>query len=580
MDATAPPTENYARHAAELLELGDAFLELDRDWRIVAVNRNQEKLSRKTRSETLGRVLWEVWPEPAESETLYWHEYHRCMCERVPVQFENYYAPLDLWTSVTAYPVSTGGIAVFFRDITAMKRANRDQAHLASIIENTEEAIISKDLEGVILTWNQGAERLFGYRADEVIGRPITFLFTADRRDEKGRILAELRAGHHIDRFEATHVRKDGTFINVSSSVSPLRDASGKFVGASRIPRDITEQKHAEEAVRAALVQAEERRALLDAMMEHIPLGITIADAPDVTIRAVSRFGRELLEKTSEELTGIPAEQHPDAWAVFRVDGTTRASADALPLTRATVRGEFVHGEEWVVARRDGVKIPILCTAAPITDPQGNITGGVIGWQPLTERRQAERALRESEERFRTLADNIAQLAWIGDEQGGITWYNRRWFDYTGTTMEEMAGWGWQKVHHPGHLRGVVEKFRRHVERGEAWEDTFPLRGKDGTYRWFLSRAIPIRDEAGRVERWFGTNTEVTEQRDAQEELQRVTERLREADRRKDEFWACPDLVDAKFMPPAPPGARRTPPRSDFCSRSVNAASSRCSSPR
>lgn len=145
--------------------------------------------------------------------------------------------------------------------------------------------------------------------------------------------------------------------------------------------------------------------------------------------------------------------------------------------------------------------------------------------------RAAEVSLRESEERFRTLADHIAQFAWMADPTGWIFWYNRRWYDYTGTDLESMQGWGWQAVHHPDHVERVTGKFRRHVELGEAWEDTFPLRGKDGKFRWFLSRAQPIRDPAGEVLRWFGTNTDITD-RMAMEEA------LREADRRKDEFLA------------------------------------------
>ena len=137
----------------------------------------------------------------------------------------------------------------------------------------------------------------------------------------------------------------------------------------------------------------------------------------------------------------------------------------------------------------------------------------------IDERKAAETALRESETRFRALADNIAQFAWMADASGWIFWYNQRWFDYTGTTLEEMQGWDWQKIHHPDYVDGVVEKFTEHVRLGRAWEDTFPLRGRDGAYRWFLSRASPIRDEAGAVTLWFGTNTDVTEQREAEAKL-------------------------------------------------------------
>ena len=127
----------------------------------------------------------------------------------------------------------------------------------------------------------------------------------------------------------------------------------------------------------------------------------------------------------------------------------------------------------------------------------------------------AEAALREGEERFRTLANNIPQLAWMADEKGYIFWYNDRWFDYTGTTLNEMAGWGWQKVHHPDHVRRVVDKITQCFQSGEIWDDTFPLRGRDGKYRLFLSRAVPIRDEQGKVMRWFGTNTDISETKES-----------------------------------------------------------------
>lgn len=146
--------------------------------------------------------------------------------------------------------------------------------------------------------------------------------------------------------------------------------------------------------------------------------------------------------------------------------------------------------------------------------------------------RSAVKAIEEERAQLLALANNISQLAWMTDSEGSISWYNRRWFEYTGTVLSDMQDWGWKAVHHPDHAQRVEEKFRRHIAAGQPWEDTFPLRGADGQYRWFLSRAFPLHDQTGKIVRWFGTNTDVTEQLQAQEAL-------READRRKDEFIAA-----------------------------------------
>lgn len=146
----------------------------------------------------------------------------------------------------------------------------------------------------------------------------------------------------------------------------------------------------------------------------------------------------------------------------------------------------------------------------------------------ITAHKYTEDSLRESESRFRALADNITQLAWMTDETGWIFWYNQRWFDYSGTKLEDMQGWGWIDIHHPDHAHRVVESFSRSIASGEPWEDVFPLRSKNGEFRWFLSRAVPIRDESGKVVHWFGTNTDIQDQRDVEESLRRHVDTLAE----------------------------------------------------
>jgi|GEM_PF-2211698 len=141
-------------------------------------------------------------------------------------------------------------------------------------------------------------------------------------------------------------------------------------------------------------------------------------------------------------------------------------------------------------------------------------------------RMQNEKLLSESEENFRLLADNISQFAWMADDKGWIFWYNKRWFEYTGTTPQEMEGWGWTKVHHPDHVDRVVNSFRECIINGEFWEDTFPLRSKDGVYSWFLSRALPVKQN-GKIIRWFGTNTDITSQMQIEDELRSMNQLLK-----------------------------------------------------
>ncbi|MFZ0955977.1 MAG: PAS domain S-box protein, partial [Candidatus Sulfotelmatobacter sp.] len=148
----------------------------------------------------------------------------------------------------------------------------------------------------------------------------------------------------------------------------------------------------------------------------------------------------------------------------------------------------------------------------------GTLLGVLIaagaGWtvrQDAIARNRAELAVRNSETIFTVMANNISQLAWMADGSGHIFWFNDRWFDYTGTTLAEVSGWDGEKMLHPDDRQRVMDNVKRCFQTGEIWEDTFPLRGRDGKYRLFLSKAVPIRDAEGKVTQWFGTNTDISE---------------------------------------------------------------------
>ncbi len=158
----------------------------------------------------------------------------------------------------------------------------------------------------------------------------------------------------------------------------------------------------------------------------------------------------------------------------------------------------------------------VEATARPIRDAGGRVVEVMLIHEDVTERVLAERQLRASEMRLRQLANNIPQLAWIADAQGSVEWYNDRWYDYTGTTPDEMQGWGWQGVMDARVLPEILEKWRHSVATGESFQMTFPMRSRDGEYRPFFTLVAPLKDDAGRVVHWFGTNTDVSTLHEAQ----------------------------------------------------------------
>lgn len=165
----------------------------------------------------------------------------------------------------------------------------------------------------------------------------------------------------------------------------------------------------------------------------------------------------------------------------------------------------------------------------PDIGPGGEVLGVFVSIEDKTKEQTTLESLKSSEQQFISLANSIPQLAWMADPDGFIFWYNQRWYEYTGTTFEEMQAYGWKEVQHPDFFDKVNKKIKEKISSGEVWEDTFPLRSSNGEWRWFLSRAMPIRNETGSIVRWFGTNTDITEQK-------KLTDSLHEEQLLRDKF--------------------------------------------
>ncbi|MBS0172203.1 MAG: PAS domain S-box protein [Nitrospira sp.] len=406
---------------------------------------------------------------------------------------------------------SVAGAIVVFRDDTTRRataqalRDSEERLRLLILHAPTAIALFDSNMRYVLASkrWIQC------YGLQENLTGHSHYEFFPEMADHWSTVYYRILAGETTQALEERFVRADGTMQWMKLEVHPWVTSEGRAPGLLIFGEDMTAWKRAEERLRRSLLEYQSTFENAAVGMSHVSLDGRWLKVNERLCQITGYTREELLSKTFEDVTH-PEDIGPD-WANARRLMAGDISAYAM---------------EKRYIRKDGSQRWINLTVSLLRNETGTIQNFISIIEDITARKETQEALHESEARFRTLADNMSQFAWMADSTGWISWYNQRWYEYTGTTFDEMQGWGWKKVHHPEHVNRVENKWRKAHETGEPWEDTFPLRGRDGTYRWFLSRALPIRDSGGRIEGWFGTNTDITCLREIQASLSESEQRL------------------------------------------------------
>ena len=355
-------------------------------------------------------------------------------------------------------------------------------AYLASIVESSDDAILSKDLDGIIQSCNAAGERMFGYSAGELIGQSVRILIPPDRQHEEDDILHHVRAGERIAHFETIRLRKDGRPIDISLTVSPVRDGTGRIIGASKIARDITEQKRtrAARSYLAAIVESSE-----DAILSKNLDGI---------IQSCNARAEELFGYTAAELVNrsIRVLIPPD-----------RQSEEDEILARIR-RGERIEHFETIRLAKDGRPLDVSLSISPIRDNEGRIIGVAKLARDITEQKRIARELDAQREWFRVTLGSIGDAVIASDPDGRVTYMNEPAQDLTGWTTSEAIGQPLADV-----FNIINEKTRKPVEHPAelvlrtghvvGLANHTVLIARNGVERPIADSAAPIRSADGRI---------------------------------------------------------------------------------
>jgi PAS domain S-box-containing protein len=507
--------EERERFETTLASIGDAVIATDAEGRVTFVNKIARSLLRASEADVAGkhlddvfRIVNEFTRAKVESPVI------KVLREGKVVGLANHTvliaqdgAEVPIDDSAAPICAESGlilGTVLVFRDITERRRAEAASRLLSSIVESSDDAIISKDLNGIVTSWNKGAERIFGYSAEEMNGQPISRLAAPDLPNEIPEILERLRRGERLDHYRTVRRTKTGKLIHASITVSPVRDATGRIVGASKILRDVTAQVNAE-------AQVAEQRERLRVTPNSIGDAVIATDAQG-RVTFVNQVASSLLKAPAPEVVGR------DLNDVFHVvNELTRAKLES-PVSKVLREGKVAGlANHTVLIAQDGSEVPIDDSAAPICAEGGLILGVVLVFRDVTGRRANERLLAAQTAELRQRAHLMERAhCFVRDLEDHIVFWNQGAADLYGYSAEQALG----QVSHtllktvfPAPLEDILAQLRSVGQ----WDGELLHTRRAGDRVTVASHWALHRDEDGRPVATLEVNLDITDRKRAEE---------------------------------------------------------------